>query len=206
MERRTTAELPATIEQREGESTRIRGYAAVFYDGTSATEYPLWSRAVERIMPGAFDKAMARDDVRALFNHDPNMLLGRSKAGTLKLVVDAKGLAYEIEPGDTSVARDVLAHLKRKDITGSSFAFVVTDENWDKKEDGKRIREIRGVELYDVGPVTYPAYKGTTAAARSDSDIADARQRLEQIEADEADQARRRNEYQRRARLCELGL
>jgi len=156
---------PAAIEERADKSTRIVGYGAVYYDGTDGTQFRLWDDMLERIMPGAFDRAIKEDDVRGLFNHDPSMVLGRSKAGTMALASDERGLRYEIIPGDTSVARDVREHLKRGDVTGSSFAFTVTDEQY-RKEDGIHIREIHGVRLYDVGPVTFPAYEGTTAGAR----------------------------------------
>ena len=109
---------------------------------------------------------MREDDVRGLFNHDPNQILGRTKPGTMRLEVDERGLRYEIDPADTTPGRDVKEHLKRGDVDGSSFSFVVTDERT-IKEDGKRIREIRGVKLFDVGPVTFPAYPATSAQVRS---------------------------------------
>jgi HK97 family phage prohead protease len=147
---------------------RIVGYASVFYDGTPSTEFRLWDDMVERIMPGAFDKTLrARDDVRALFNHDPNMILGRTSAKTLSLSVDKRGLHYDVEPGDTTVAEDVVKHIRRGDVTGSSFGFRVTDQTW-RTEDKIEIREIRGVELLDVGPVTYPAYEGTDSQVRKE--------------------------------------
>lgn len=154
-----------------GAAGDIVGYGAVFYDGTHGTEYELWSygseRCVERVVPGAFDEALARpDDVRGLFNHNADNLLGRSAAGTLKLKVDRIGLRYEIVADDTSVARDVLAHLRRGDVTGSSFAFRVDEERWSESKEGSGllvVREILSVTLYDVGPVTYPAYTGASS-------------------------------------------
>jgi len=159
---------PVTVEARaEGEGRMIMGTAAVYYDGTPATEYELWTDFVERIMPGTFDRAISEaDDARGLFNHDPNMLLGRVSAGTLTLASTAKGLGYEITPGETQVAADVMVHIERGDLSGSSFAFEVTDQEV-RTENGIDIREIRGVKLYDVGPVTYPAYEATEADVRS---------------------------------------
>jgi HK97 family phage prohead protease len=157
------------IERRADESPSIFGYAAVFYDGTPETEYELWTNVRERIMPGAFDRAIGEgDDVRGLFNHDANNLLGRSTAETLALRADDTGLRYDIQPPDTQIGRDVVTMIERGDLTGSSFAFIVTDEDW-RKEDKQEIREIRGVQLFDVGPVTYPAYEATTTNLR-DSD------------------------------------
>ena len=101
----------------------ISGTAAVYYDGTDRTEFKLWDGVVERIMPGAFDKVLANnDDARALFNHDPNLLLGRVSADTLTLRSSDAGLEYDISAGDTTVARDVLEHIDRGDLQGSSFA------------------------------------------------------------------------------------
>lgn len=156
----------------DDDNKRILGYASVFYDGTEGTEYALWEDMKERIMPGAFDDALSNpDDVRGLFNHDPNQILGRTSAGTLALSVDAKGLFYEIEPGDTSFAHDVIESIKRGDVDGSSFAFRVLDEEL-KKQDGKYVREITRVGLYDVGPVTYPAYEAATSGYRKEATVA----------------------------------
>ncbi|HUU97154.1 MAG TPA: HK97 family phage prohead protease [Phycisphaerae bacterium] len=168
MERRFTSAPGHDVmcQRAEGEPATISGYAAVFYDGTPRTEYPLWEGAVERILPGAFDRALKEDDIRALFNHDPSAVLGRSAAGTLVLSIDATGLAYRIDAPDTQVGRDVSESVRRRDVTGSSFAFMVTDQEW-RTENSVDIREVKGVRLFDVGPVTYPAYTATTVGARS---------------------------------------
>lgn len=164
--------LPVKIEQRNDGSIAISGYAAVFHRASDpGTEFELWEGMVERIMPGAFDRAVSEDDVRGLFNHDPSMLLGRTSAETLRLSVDENGLRYEIDLPETSIGKDVAESIRRGDLSGSSFAFLTTDEDW-RKEDGVHIREIRGVRLFDVGPVTYPAYSATTTGLRSDNDSA----------------------------------
>ena len=152
---------------------KIGGYAAVFYRADDAgTEYRLWEDAVERIMPGAFDRAIREDNVVALFNHDSSSVLGRSNAGagTLTLSVDDVGLRYEITPSDSTLYRELSSMIKRGDIAGSSFQFQIEAENWVRNKDGSEIREIRGVKLYDVGPVTFPAYAATTTQARSRRD------------------------------------
>jgi hypothetical protein len=175
------------IETREDSKAVIVGYASIFFDGTHGTEYVLWDdsygRAVERVLPGAFDAALARpDDVAGLFNHDPNLVLGRTSAGTTRLSVDPRGLRYEIEPGDTSVGRDVIAHVRRRDVAGSSFAFSVPDggQRWTAMKDGQgrmqEIREILSVELWDVSPVTFPAYVGTSAGLRDRGGVDEARE------------------------------
>ena len=157
-------------DRSDGESGGLSGYAAVYYDGSPATEFKLWDGAVERIMPGAFDRALREeDDVRALFNHDPSQLLGRSSAGTLELESLSDGLRYRISPADTTISKDVREHVRAGNLTGSSFSFRVTDEEWIKDGDAE-IRLVSGVELFDVGPVTFPAYQSTTVAARSSCD------------------------------------
>ena len=152
----------------------VSGYAACFYrEDDPGTEYQLWDDTVEHIMPGAFDRALTeKDDVRALFNHDSNLLLGRVSAGTCRVWTDDVGLAYEVRlPEKCSYADDLIACLKRGDVTGSSFGFLITDEAWRELKDPKGnlrfIREILAVRLYDISPVVFPAYPGTTAGLRS---------------------------------------
>lgn len=170
IERRHTW-TPAHLETRQGQPPKIVGYASVFWSGKEETQFRLGPNLVERVMPGAFKNALARpDDVRGLFNHDPNLLLGRTSAGTMKLSTDHVGLKYEIETGDTSVARDVIEHLRRRDVTGSSFAFTIDAENWrtEKAKDGVlEIREIVDTTLFDVSPVTFPAYAATDSSVRT---------------------------------------
>lgn len=161
----------------------ITGYAAVYHrSGDPSTEYELWQGARERIMPGAFDEAVKADDVRALFNHDPSMVLGRNKAGTLRLSVDNVGLRYEVTPANTSVYKDVVEFLKRGDVDGSSFQFRTIEDNW-KREGGMEIRELRKVQLFDVGPVSFPAYEGASSGVRSAEDAADAKRSREEWQA-----------------------
>ncbi len=187
IERRITKCTVKFESRAEGEPKKISGLGAVTYNGTPETEYVLWDfgseRCVERIMPGAFDKAISRpDDVRGLFNHDANQVLGRTKSGTMKLGVDEGGLAYDIDPGDTTTGRDVSVHLNRGDVDGSSIAFIVDEERWTETKDaaGKWnvLREILSVTLYDTGPVTFPAYTATTASLRAAGDADEAKQSL----------------------------
>ena len=152
-----------TVEVRsdDGEN-RISGYAAVF---NRLSENLGGFR--EKIEPGAFDDVMD-DDVRALFNHESHLILGRTKADTLQLEADDNGLRYRIDPPDTQYARDLITSIKRKDVTQSSFAFRVNDDRWDEDDDGRLVRTIKSFKrLYDISPVTYPAYPDTTVATRS---------------------------------------
>lgn len=156
--------LSGQVEMRaaqEGAPKQIAGYAAVFNSPTEIGNY-----FVEKIAPGAFTAAIGRDDVRALFNHDENIVLGRTTAGTLKLSEDDRGLAYEITPPDTTSARDLAVSITRGDVNQSSFCFRAIREEWD--ESGPLpVRTILEAELYDVSPVTFPAYDDTEVGCRS---------------------------------------
>jgi len=100
--------------------------------------------------------------VRALLNHAPDNILGRTAAGTLRLTTDDVGLRYEIAVPDTAVGRDLAASIGRGDITGSSFSFTVLAEER-VNEPNRQLRIVKDVELFDVGPVTFPAYEATSA-------------------------------------------
>ena len=157
-----TFDFQMGIEKREDESQSIVGHAAIF------NEYADIGWFQERIMPGAFKSSIKKDDVRALFNHDPNYVLGRNKAGTLTLSEDEKGLAIKIIPPDTQFARDLMILIERGDISQMSFAFQVLEEAWEygkEKESDKR--DLIKLKLYDVSPVTYPAYPQTDVAVKS---------------------------------------
>ncbi len=166
----------------DGKAKTISGYAAVFAtDKDAGTRYKLWDDMEERIQPGAFDRALKeKHDVRALFNHEPNNLLGRSTSGTLRLSTDSVGLKYEIDLPDTQQARDVATLIDRGDLDGSSFGFIARRVEWEDR-DGMSYRKILDVDLVDVGPVTYPAYTSTTAQMRSE-----VRSRLEQERKEQA--------------------
>lgn len=149
----------------EGETGKIQGYAAVFFNASDPenTQYAMWDDYFERIMPGAFDSALKDDDVRCLYNHDPNQVLGRSLSNTLQLSVDDTGLFYTCDCPDTVVGRDVATLLNRNDVSGSSFSFEVIEAEYREEEGGIWYREVTKVKLYDVGPVTFPAYAGTSS-------------------------------------------
>lgn len=161
------------MEGDDGEPKRIVGVASVFYDGTPRTEYQLWSDVYERIASTAFDRAMREGDVRALFNHDSNQLLGRFRAAnsdgnTLRIWKEPDGLHYSVDPSGSDVYRNVSEMLSRGDLDGSSFQFYVLSEEITRDtERGLIIRTITDVELLDVGPVTFPAYSSTSSGLRS---------------------------------------
>ena len=176
VERRTV--LAEDLEMRiegDDEAKKLVGYAAKF---NKWSEKLYWFR--EKIAPGAFADALKTSDVRALKNHDPNLILGRSASGTLRLEENKVGLKFEIDIPDTNTGRDTAEEVRRGDITGCSFAFVVEEDSWKyDTDDGVDERTIIKVkQLFDVGPVTYPAYPDTSVAAR-DVDTAIARRSLD---------------------------
>lgn len=148
--------------RQDGDVRQLSGYAAVF---NTVTDIAGLFR--EQIAPGAFTEAVTRDDVRALFNHDANFVLGRTASGTLSLREDAQGLRYDVTPPSTTWATDLMVSVSRGDITQSSFAFSVDDESWEYPAGVLPLRTIRKATLYDVSPVTYPAYASTSVSARA---------------------------------------
>lgn len=183
----------ADVEVREGQSGEpswLGGYAAVFNQET-IIDGPGGTRWRERISPKAFEDAMKRDDVIAAVNHDHKMVLGRNKRGTLQLSADAHGLRYDVKLPNTTLARDTVESVRRGDYPGSSFKFVVKPSDIHVvKEPGHRSNDlplivIDRVTLIDVGPVTFPAYEGTSVSARSASDVPQAIEEFYQERAKE---------------------
>lgn len=159
--------VPLELRQDEGEAPVLEGYAAVF-DTATQIGPDTWG-FLEEFAKGAFAETIADDDIRALFNHDENQVLGRNAAKTLSLIEDARGLKVEITPPDTAVGRDVTTLVKRGDVSGMSISFRMQKEEWEEP-DGPGVlphRTIRKAQLFDVGPVTFPAYPTTSVAARS---------------------------------------
>jgi HK97 family phage prohead protease len=182
------------LEQRDGQPAKIRGYAAVF---NQLSEDLGGFR--EQLTTGAFSDAIGNSDVRALINHDSNLVLGRNKSETLTMREDANGLYVEITPPDTQAARDLVELMKRGDVNQMSFAFTVSreDQTWTRDGTGPWIRTIKRVNrLYDVSVVTYPAYPQTSAAVRELQHLQDAASARALAEAEE--------ERQRQARAREI--
>lgn len=164
MERRNFSNQELRFHE-EGEKQYIVGHAAVF--NVESRDLGGFTEVLEE---GAFDNVL-EDDVRALFNHDRNMVLARTKSGTLSLAQTDRGLEYRFEAPDTTAGKDLKISLKRGDIDESSFGFSVREDGdkWERRE-GKVIRTIKkgGIErLYDVSPVTFAAYPKTDVAQRS---------------------------------------
>lgn len=145
------------------EKNELTGYAARFN---------VWSEDLgffkERIKKGAFKKTIEEGDIRALFNHDPNLILGRTTNGTLHLEEDNKGLLYTVKLPDVSYVRDLKVSIKRQDITGNSFGFKTIQDKWTFKPDKELDeRDLIEVKLRDISPVTFPAYPQTNVQVRS---------------------------------------
>lgn len=176
------------VRAADGKATGIRGYAAKF-DVLSEN----LGGFREQIKPGAFADVL-EDDVRALLNHDPNFVLGRTLSGTARIGQDDTGLWYEVDMPDTQTARDLMELIRRGDVSQSSFAFRVAPDgdSWDEDaETGAVIRSITKFgRLYDVSPVTYPAYPDATVGTRALEQFRD-RKTEEQRKHDAAEAARR---------------
>lgn len=208
IERRDVFGERLSIERRDDGASVIVGYGAVFYvPGDKTTEYELWPGAVERIRPGCFSRAIReKQDCRGLYNHDDDYVLGRVGNGTLRLMEDQKGLRYEVDAIDANDVQDLCKKIGRGDIPGSSFSFVPTKVTWETdKASGMEIRWIEDCDLFDVGPVTYPAYAGTTTAVRSqDSESIRKEFEARKAEQDKAAKEKREREVAVKLRLAEI--
>jgi len=155
---------PVEVREDGDNGPVIVGYAAVFDQ---------WSEDlggfVERVRPGAFAGAL-QGDVRALWNHDRNMVLGRTVAGTLTLTEDEIGLRYEIQPPDSTWGRDAVVAIRRGDVSQSSFGFQTLRDEWRQAGSDRVERDLLEVNLFDVSPVTFPAYPQATVSVRAQAD------------------------------------
>lgn len=165
VERRYIPNTEMRVKDNNGVSV-VEGHAAVFN---------VWSLDLgwfsERVLPGAFTETIKNDDVRGLWNHNPDYILGRNMAGTLKLYEDKVGLGYELQMPGTTYARDLLESIDRGDVSQNSFGFRTLQDNW-FREPGENDtlqerRELVAVQLFDISPVTYPAYPQTDLNIRS---------------------------------------
>lgn len=162
MERRY---LPMQVETRseDNEDPVIEGYFAVFGE-----EYCVAPGATESIREGAFSDSIS-GDVRALYNHNSDIVLGRTSAGTLELKQDSHGLwgRIRIDPSDTD-AMNVYRRIQRGSITGCSFGFTIESQETEMRDNGDIHWTITKVNpLYEISPVCFPAYEETNVSARS---------------------------------------
>ena len=166
LERRAFPISELRVVEEEGRPPRIEGYAAVFNQRSEDL-----GGFVEVIEPGTFRKTIQESDVRSLWNHDANYVLGRSRSGTLSLREDERGLFFSAIPPEASWARDLMVSIRRGDVDQCSFGFETVRDRWQREEgpegDERVVRTLLEVKLYDVGPVTFPAYPQTSAQVRS---------------------------------------
>ena len=176
--RRTLPSLEVRAADQEG-AKRIEGYFAVFGD-----VYELWNGATESVDPHAFDGALD-DDIRCLIDHDTRLVLGRNKAGTLRLWVDDKGLAFsvDINPQDSD-AMNLYARVQRGDVSGCSFGFDILEDAMENHPDGSVHWTLKRVKLYEGSVCTFPAYQDTSAEARRHDYKAIRRREVAQWKAD----------------------
>ena len=151
------------VEERADGRAVIKGYAVV-YNRLSVD----LGGFRERILPGAFDAVLSRQqgrmDLVSYYNHNPDILLGRESSGTLRVWSDEKGVGFEVTPPASRA--DILELVSRRDVKGASFTFSLngaSGESWTTDDGGRAIREIRAATIYELGPVVQPAYPSTTA-------------------------------------------
>jgi uncharacterized protein len=162
-------EVRADAGDGEGEEPKIEGVAAVYDQPTRInTAFGSYVEVIER---GFFEGVM-EDDVRALWNHNTDLVLGRTKAGTLEIRDRKEGLGTVIHPPDTQWGRDAVTSIKRGDVDQMSFAFTVKEgwDEWKENGEGVMVRTLKAgacKQLYDVSPVSFPAYPQTSVGVRS---------------------------------------
>ena len=146
----------------KGDGMSFTGYAAVFNSDSEPLPF------IERIMPGAFAKSLkSRNNIRMYMNHDSSMLLATTRAKTLRLQEDSKGLLVDADLPDTTVGRDLSVLMQRKDVDSMSFGFTVPSGGDVWSDDGAQ-RTLKQIRLFEVSVVTgFPAYTATSASVRS---------------------------------------
>ena len=158
-----TALTQFETREAEGQEPTIEGYFSVFN-----SIYEIAPGMTESVAPGAFSRSLQGGDIRALINHDSTLVLGRTKAHTLELHEDERGLwgKITVNPNDRD-AMNLYERVKRGDVDQCSFGFVITKEETDFRDDGSVHWTIQDVDLYEVSPCTFPAYEATSIAART---------------------------------------
>jgi HK97 family phage prohead protease len=162
---RTCFNIEDVEVREENGKTTIAGYAAMF----EKLSVPIYDFR-EKIRAGAFLSSLSKNNVRALWNHNSDYVLGSTKAGTLTLSEDTKGLRFELAPPDTTAGRDAVVSIKRGDVDGMSFGFRVLKQEWDEKDPKNIIRTLVEVDLREVSPTAFPAYPDTKVKVRTVAD------------------------------------
>lgn len=214
MERRTyDAELRVDTAGYGKKTPTIRGYAAKF--NTLSQAMPIYEEGRmigtfrEQLLPGCFASALPVSDVRCLINHDANLIMGRNISGTLRMKEDEIGLFFENDPPETSYSKDIQVSMQRGDISQCSFGFKVASGGDEYTKDPNvpngYIRSIRKIDqMFDVSPVTYPAYLDTNCDVAVRSIISNMKAEEEAVlqAAKEKEEAERRQTlYIKRKRM-----
>jgi len=166
VEKRSFGAADVEVRVENGKPSRIVGYAAKF----GVRSEPIMGMFRETIAKGAFAKNLPGADVRFLVGHDTNMVLGRTKSGTLSIREDEIGLRFDLTLPNTTLANDVVEQVNRRDLDGMSFGFRKIKDSWGEDEQGFAIRTLDEVSIFEVSLTAFPAYQQTEVALR-DLDI-----------------------------------
>jgi uncharacterized protein len=157
------------VETRKAEDGKmvVSGYAATF----NSLSVPLWGFR-EKIRAGAFAKTIAdpQNNIRALWNHNSDYVLGATKNGTLRLSEDIKGLRFELDVANTQIGRDGFTSIQRGDVDGMSFRFNPVKQEWDETDPANVVRTLVELECNEISPTPFPAYESTSVNARTARD------------------------------------
>lgn len=150
-----------TRDEQTPDERVIEGYFALY-----ESETELWAGSYEIISKGAFENTIQKNDIRALWNHNTQYVLGRNKNGSLQLKADDKGLFASIKLPNTQYAEDLYSLVQRGDIDQASFGFNILDEELEELADGGYRWRIKDIDLHEISVVTFPAYENTSVQAR----------------------------------------
>lgn len=162
VEKRSVGLADLEIRSENGKPSRIVGYAAKF----NVRSEPIFGMFRETIAKGAFAKNLVGADVRFLVGHDTKMLLGRTKSGTLSVREDEIGLRFDLTLPDTTLAKDTIEQINRRDLDGMSFGFRKIKDSWGEDENGFALRTLDEVSVFEISLTAFPAYAETEVALR----------------------------------------
>jgi HK97 family phage prohead protease len=149
-----------TREKLNPDEKVIEGYFALY-----ESETELFPNTFEIISKGAFDNTL-KNDIRALWNHSTQYVLGRNTSGSLELRVDEKGLFGIIKLPNTQYANDLFELVQRGDVDQCSFGFNILNEDLEELASGGYRWRINEIDLHEISVVTFPAYENTSVQAR----------------------------------------
>jgi len=165
-EKRNNPESAIEFRENEAGAKLISGYAVKWDMLSHSMGY--WKRFKEKFERGAFAQTLRENHQKALWSHDTSKVLGGTKNSTLKLREDETGLHFELELPNTSLGNDAYETIRRGDVDGVSFGFVMQEQNWNESDPDNIVRTIKKAKLMEVSPVAYPAYPDSQVSARAD--------------------------------------